>query len=284
MTREPDANANNNLDAATLQSMLDSLKSDIIGKIDVTSVNLLAEIASVRQELITAIDLLQHTVDARGVTIQELELAASDHSDKIHVLEATVNTLSAQVKKLEAHCEDYEGRSRLNNLRISGVDFPAEDGSHVTDFVARLLQDLLGLDEKPLLDRAHRTGLQGARKEGEPPRPCLFIARVHFFHIRNLILQRTNEASPLLYKGKRIYISPDYTQAVAKKRAAFITIKRKLQSLPSLKYGLQYPAMLRITLPDGTSHRFEDPSKATDFVNDWLLEVYTVVPHTSLRL
>ncbi len=66
VTREPDANANNNLDAATLQSMLDTLKSDIIGKIDATSVNLLAEIASVRQELITAIDPLQHTVDAHG--------------------------------------------------------------------------------------------------------------------------------------------------------------------------------------------------------------------------
>lgn len=138
------------------------------------------------------------------------------------------------------------------------------EGPRPTDFIAQLLRDLLGLTEKPLLDRAHRT-LREKPKEGEPPRPIL--TRIHFFHVRCLILQRAGEASPLLYNGKKVSVFPDYTSSVAKKRAAFTPVKRTLRSHTAVKFGLLYPAVLRITMPDGTSHRFEDPSVATEFVN-----------------
>ncbi|KAJ4933565.1 hypothetical protein JOQ06_030391, partial [Pogonophryne albipinna] len=127
-----------------------------------------------------------------------------------------------------------------------------------------MLRDLLKLDEKPLLDRAHRT-LRERPKEGTLPRP--FVVRVHFFHIRSQILQHAGESSPLLYNGKRISIFPDYTSSVAKKRAAFVPVKRTLHSYPNVKFGLLFPATLKITMPNGTSHRFEDPTVATDFVN-----------------
>lgn len=52
-------------------------------------------------------------------------------------------------------------------------------------------------EEKPLLDRAHRT-LCSRAQDGEPPRP--FVIRVHFFHVRSDILRKSGEASPLLYK------------------------------------------------------------------------------------
>uniref|UniRef100_A0AAV2M5G9 Uncharacterized protein n=1 Tax=Knipowitschia caucasica TaxID=637954 RepID=A0AAV2M5G9_KNICA len=52
-------------------------------------------------------------------------------------------------------CEDLEGRSRLNNIRVVGVPEGSED-SRPTVFVAKLLQGLLGLDGEPVLDRAHR--------------------------------------------------------------------------------------------------------------------------------
>lgn len=60
---------------------------------------------------------------------------------------------------------------------------------------------------------------------------------------------------------------PDYTSSVAKKRAAFSTVKCNLRSQPDVKFGLLYPAVLRVTRPDGSSDRFEDPTAATDFVN-----------------
>lgn len=174
-------------------------------------------------------------MQSNQVTVQELEHWATDHSSRIDELEATVSMLTTQVKCLDDWCEDLEGRIRRNNIRVLGVPEGLE-GPRATVFVAQLVQDLLGL-EKPLLDRAHRT-LWEKPKEGSLPR--LFVARVHFFPVRTLILQRAGEASPLLYKGKRISIFPDYTSSVAKKRAAFSTVKRILRSHTDVKCGLLY--------------------------------------------
>lgn len=251
------------LDATMLQSMMDSLRSDIFGKIDDLSTGLRSEIASVRQELKSSIEPLQRTVEAHAVIVCDLERSSSDHGGRIVELEATVSMLTKRAAGLEDKYEDLEARSRRNNIRLLGVPEGVE-GPRPTDFIAQLLRDLLGLNETPLLNRAHRT-LREKPKEGEPPRPIL--ARIHFFHVRSLILQRAGEASPLLYKGKKVSVFPDYTSSVAKKRAAFTPVKRILRSHSAVRFGLLYPAVLRITMPDGTSHRFEDPSVATEFIN-----------------
>lgn len=257
-----EANTGCALDANLLQSMIDSLKGDIFGKIDDLSTSLRSEISAVRQELKSSIEPLQRAVDAHEETVRELERSATDHSTRINQLEATVSKLTKDVTHLENKCEDLEGRSRRNNIHVVGVPEGAE-GPRATDFIAQLLQDALGLTDKPLLDRAHRTPRERPR-EGNPPRP--FVARIHFFHVRNLILQRAGE-TPLLYNGKRISVFPDYTSSVAKKRAAFAAVKRSLRSFPEVKFGLLFPAVLKVTMPDGTSRRFEDPIAAADFVS-----------------
>ena len=122
------------------------------------------------------------------------------------------------------------------------------EGPRPTEFTAQLLQDILGLDNKPMLDRAHRT-LRAKPKDGEPPRP--HVIWVNLFQVRNQILRRAGEASPLSYMGRRISIFPDFTPTVAKKRAAFPAVKRELHSCPNVKFGILYPATLRITLPCG---------------------------------
>ncbi|KAI4808375.1 hypothetical protein KUCAC02_000437 [Chaenocephalus aceratus] len=154
----------NALDAELLQSMMDSLKADIFGKIDSLSSSLRSEITSVRKEVKESIGPLQAKVEQHGQTVLELERAATDHSGRITELEAT---------------------------------------------------------------------------------------------------------------GKRISIFADYTSTVAKKRAAFGTVKRQLHSCPGIKFGLLYPAVLRITLPSGDTHRFEDPTAANDFVNTKLKKAVT---------
>ncbi|KAI4832981.1 hypothetical protein KUCAC02_015915 [Chaenocephalus aceratus] len=261
----------NALDAELLQSMMDSLKADIFGKIDSLSSSLRSEITSVRKELKESIGPLQAKVEQHGQTVLELERAATDHSGRITELEATVSRLTAQAKHADDRCEDLEGRSRMNNIRLVGISEGLE-GPRSTEFIAKLLQEILRLDEKPLLDRAHRT-LRDRPREGDAPRP--FVVRVHYFHIRNEILRRAGELSPLLCQGKRISIFADYTSTVAKKRAAFGTVKRQLHSCPGIKFGLLYPAVLRITLPSGDTHRFEDPTAANDFVNTKLKKAVT---------
>ncbi|KAI4832850.1 hypothetical protein KUCAC02_015794 [Chaenocephalus aceratus] len=61
-------------------------------------------------------------------------------------------------------------------------------------------------------------------------------------------------------------VFPDYTQAVAKQRAAFRDVKGMLRGCDGVKYGLWYPSVLRITTTDGKRHSFTDPGEANDFV------------------
>lgn len=263
---EVEARGQGAISAALLQNMLDSLSTDICTKIDGLSASLRAEISAVRQELFNSITPLQQSLVSHSETLRELERSSTDHATQLTELQSTVAKLTAQAKHLEDKSEDLEARSRRNNVRISGIPEGSE-GTQPTNFIAELLQKLLNLEEKPLLDRAHRA-LREKPKDGAPPRP--FIARVHFFHIRTDILQRAGKASPLRYEGKSVFISPDYTASVAKRRAAFGNVKRQLRTISGAKFGLRYPATLWISLQNGQSRSFDNAQDATSFVNDSL--------------
>ncbi|XP_073692668.1 acyl-protein thioesterase 1 [Garra rufa] len=97
-----------------------------------------------------------------------------------------------------SQCKDLESRSRRNNIRLIGIG-EGEEGNRPMEFVSNFLRDLLNLKEKPLLDRAHRS-LQPKPRPAQPPRP--FIIRVHFYHIREQILQTACQNGKLTYKGK----------------------------------------------------------------------------------
>ena len=258
-----DANTNADaVDASSLQEMINVLRDDICGKIDSLATELRSEIATVRAELKSAIAPLQQKVDNHDSTIRELEHAALSQSDHLSELDNIVQSLRTQVDQLNAKCEDLEGRSRRNNIRLIGILEDVE-GPNPTKFISGLLQDILGLDQKPVLDRAHRN-LREKPSKDKPPRP--FIIRIHYYQDRDRILRRAEEASPPSYRERRVSIFPDYTTAVAKKRAQFGDAKRLLRPIKGVKFRLLFPALLKITLPDGTLHKFEDLSAAVDFV------------------
>ncbi|RXN02936.1 putative transposase element L1Md-A101/L1Md-A102/L1Md-A2 [Labeo rohita] len=255
-----------------LQMMLDSVKNEICQKIDSLSTDLRSEIVTVRSDVKGWLEPLQQMVESNTSTIKELERSSSDHSDRITELENLISTLNDRLTHFDAKCEDLEGRSRRNNIRLVGLPEGSE-GSRPTEYVARLLQEVLQLRDKPLLDRANRT-LRDKPKKGQPPRPL--VIRVHYFHVRTEILQRAAELSPLNYDGKRLSIFADYTTAVAKKRSAFRDFKRVLHSCPGVRFGLLFPAVLRITTADGVSHKFVEPSVALDFIRKNVKSTETV--------
>lgn len=133
-------------------------------------------------------------------------------------------------------------------------------GNGRAKFITKLLQEVLRLEEIPRLDRTHRS-LRARPKDGEPPRPIGIY--VHYFQTRNQILRKAGETSPLTYQGKRIFVFTEYTSSIAKRRAEFGTVKQELHSVRGVKFGLYYPTVLRITLPNVSSHRFQDPTLST---------------------
>ncbi|CAM4608991.1 unnamed protein product [Leuciscus chuanchicus] len=158
-----------------------------------------------RAEIVTTNNIAQVSItnlEAKSQTLQakitDIEEAATTHSDSISQLEQQVANLSAEVVSLKQKNEDLEGRSRRNNIRITGV----REGSEATkprDFIANLLKDVLSLDEAPLIDRAHRT-LRQRPNPSDPPRP--FVIRLHYCHVLEDILRKAAAMRNLQYQAR----------------------------------------------------------------------------------
>lgn len=78
-------------------------------------------------------------------------------------MKTTIETLTANLAKLENKCVDLESRSRRNNIRIVGV--PEGPDTCATTAVAALLKEAFALEKEAVLDRSNQT-LQPKAKPG----------------------------------------------------------------------------------------------------------------------
>ena len=151
-------------------------------------------------------------------------------------LKRDVQQLKKTMKIFSDRNEDLEAPSRRFNLRITRIQEKLEAGKNPTDFVAKLLQETLGLEKEPLLDICHRT-LRERPQEDQPPRA--FVVRFHYYREKEAILRKAATATDLTMPHRdRIRVFPDYTQAVVKQRAAFRDVKGMLKGCDGVKYRL----------------------------------------------
>lgn len=265
MSEEEDTNINILEAILGLRSEIITIKEDICTTIDArieyVSKMFREEMDLIRDEFRPAVDSLKKTSGTNSKKITDLEAAATYVSDLTTTLETEVKRLSEELKNTQNRCDSLEGFSRRNNLRIVGIKESVE-GSRPTEFIAGLLKDTLALEEKPLLDRAHRSS-RPKPQEGQRPRD--FILRVHFFHVKMEIIRRARNAT-LTFQGQSFSIYQDFAPTVAKQRAAFGDVKRQLRDHPDVKYGLRFPARLWLT-HEGRDHSFDTPEKAMAFVH-----------------
>lgn len=80
------------------------------------------------------------------------------------------------------------------------------------------------------------------------------------------ILKRARERATLRLGGEQISLYPDFTASNAKARAAFNDVKKTLRGHQGARYGLLFPAKLRITF-NGEDRLFLEPAEAMDYVN-----------------
>lgn len=194
----------------------------------------------------------------------DMDEALSAADSRISALETTCTELQAANGLLRAKVNDLEGRSRRLNIRIAGVK-EGEEGGRPTDFVSRLIPDLLGKDNfaKPVkIDRAHRS-LRPKPHANEPPR--IIIARVHNDRDLFNIFRLCRQQAPLRYHGERVSIFPDYTAEVSSQRQAFNTVRKRLMDAGA-KCSLRFPAKLQVAHND-TVKVFHTPAEAERFAN-----------------
>ncbi|KAK1893776.1 LINE-1 retrotransposable element ORF1 protein [Dissostichus eleginoides] len=184
---------------------------------------------------------------------------------RLQAMETHYANLNSDYKKLQEKTDDLENRGRRCNLRIIGVPEGLEKGNP-TQFIAGLLHEVLGgpngLEQPPILDRAHRATAKFPR-EGDRPRP--FILRVHYFQEKERIQRLARQKGRPEFQGKQILIFPDYSANLSRRRAAFSEVKELQHKEEGVRYGLLYPAHLRISF-NGQTKMFENPQAAKDFV------------------
>ncbi|KAI4876849.1 hypothetical protein NFI96_011082, partial [Prochilodus magdalenae] len=213
------------------------------------------ELQEMRSELLQDNASLKTEIGSIKGTVSEVETSLSGLSDEVVDLRAKVVSLTRDLAKIDARCEDLEARSRRQNIRLIGI--PENDSRFIlsNSSVSELLKEAFSLEKSPLVDRAHRS-LAPRPGPSEPPRPI--IVKLHYFEDCARILKEARSRQRTISSGVRFFVYPDFTPKVAKARAAFSEIRKKLRTLDGVKYGIFYPARLRITF-QGKSHEFTSP-------------------------
>lgn len=266
------------VDTAALKSeILLSLKADISAVIkselrkalaeDFASLK--AELHGVKAEIMGNMAAVRSEIDQVKVTLRDVEGGLSTWSDEVTVLQSTVTGLKSELAVLRDKCADMEGRMRRCNIRIIGV--AETDGSSSPASVSKLLREVLQLDRDVLVDRSHRSSAP-RRSDGKPP---AIIAKLHYYQDCVEVLTRARTRTPLRFNGDPIAIYPDYAASVAKARAAFTEVRKLLRNSQGVRYGILFPARLRIT-HNGEEKEFTDADKAMRYVRSHIISAETV--------
>ncbi len=71
---------------------------------------------------------------------------------------------------------------------------------------------------------------------------------MHYTHQLEEILRKAAKVQRITFKGQKILIFPDYPPAVVKRRALFKRARELLKDKPGVRFGMQYPAKLWVTV------------------------------------
>lgn len=162
---------------------------------------------------------------------------------------------------------DIEDRARRNNIKFRGVPEsikPVELTAYLQKLMTTALPSLEPADI--ILDRAHRLPKPSFLSD-QIPRDV--IARIHFYHIKDQLMQyaRQHPALPDLFAGIALYA--DLSQATLTARHNLVPITKILHNHKILyKWGL--PAKLLLEMHN-ESHAITSPEKRMELLRKWHL-------------
>ena len=240
----------------TMEGRIEALRVTMEGRMDVIDASFLA---------------LQNEHRASEKRMDEMDIAITDVHTRVSSMERTsmdvvgwVAELREENIVLKAKLDDLEGRSRRCNIRIVGIT-EGEEGERPAEFVSRLVTDLLGPGgcSKPIkVDRAHRS-----LKARPPPtaNPRVIIAKLHNDRDVAAVFRCSQEKKQLFYKGRKMFIFPDYTADVSSRRQAFGKVKRRLVD-GGAKCMLKFPAKLHVMF-NNVATTYDGPADAEAYAD-----------------
>uniref|UniRef100_H3AFL7 L1 transposable element RRM domain-containing protein n=1 Tax=Latimeria chalumnae TaxID=7897 RepID=H3AFL7_LATCH len=163
-----------------------------------------------------------------------------------------VAALDAKIMSLAQRLDDQENRARRNNLHILGFPEQIEKGKPI-QFLQEVLPKTLGLDDgiQLELEQAH-CSLAPRPDAGQRSRP--FIVKFLRFQTKEMIIRKARERQQ----------DPHLSRELQEKRRRFTEVKKQLRER-EIKYGLFYPAILKITW-EGKDYSCNSPNEAQAFL------------------
>ncbi|CAL1602933.1 unnamed protein product [Knipowitschia caucasica] len=200
--------------------------------------------------------------------VNDAEQRIADNEERNMDLTKVLFHLMRKQKYLEEKCEDLEGRSRRNNLRIYSVPEKTE-GSNMIVFIEKLIREQLSIREEIYIERAHRvggTGVSVGRAAADFTRSIIVCFRS--FKEKQRVLHAAWSLKDIRINDQRIYFDEDYTTEVFKERAKYRSARKQLQER-KIKSRILYPAKLMLFLQDGKTKIFENPREAAEGLKDF---------------
>uniref|UniRef100_H2ZSG6 L1 transposable element RRM domain-containing protein n=1 Tax=Latimeria chalumnae TaxID=7897 RepID=H2ZSG6_LATCH len=195
------------------------------------------------------------------LTLMEAHLSESD--ERLSAAEARIVALTSTVADLRDQTDDQENRARRNNIRILGFPEGVKQGNpskFLEEALPALLKLPIGTDLS--IERAHRSL---APRPGPGQRLCPFIIKLLRFPVKELLLRSARDLGTLEWEGHKILLFPDLSRALQDRHRQFLSVKRILRD-KMIKYGLFYPATLRVTYK-GTTSSFATAEEAEKFLS-----------------
>lgn len=125
--------------------------------------------------------------------------------------------------QLRAQLDEQENRQRRKNLRVAG--FPeGVEGNNAVAFLEKWLPTILGLPDKPEIERVHPT-LHRKPQEGGMPRA--FVIKFLRYRDNARIMEAGRGKRELMYSNSKIMFFPDLSTTLHKKWMAFNALKRQ---------------------------------------------------------
>ena len=200
-------------------------------------------------------------------TIEQMETSLNDMQARLIAVESTCSDLIKENEAQKLKLDLLENRSRRSNVRITGLGEHLE-GTNATAFLEASLKEIFpgALPDTPaIVDRAHRLPVQRRGGQNAAPRP--FIAWIHHYQTKELIMKLAREAGRLTFRGSEIHIFNDYSAEVSKKRGEFSAVKSQLRDA-GYSYRMFFPHKLQVTDRDGQKTLFQTPGEVATFLQN----------------
>lgn len=184
---------------------------------------MLALRSSLQQSFTEALNRQMTVIDGLGERVAHVENKMGEFSEAHNSLVDAHNNLEEDMATLANKLADLEDRNRRNNVKFRGVP-ESVPPSELTSYIQHLIKSVLPAvtTHDLIIDRAHRLPKPKGLPEATPRD---VIARIHFYHVKDELMQVARKLPQLPEPFRQIHLYADLSQATlqARKRLQPIT-------------------------------------------------------------